>query len=99
MKTRKQLLETIEDMEAQLSEERHKQIKTGFINAAGLPPCKSLACINCEHYVCMKGENGAVYPLGCGKDIDCPDFRRSENTLNEKERQSLLRVTLSQERL
>lgn len=101
--TRKQLIDDnaklikkVNELEEALTMKRHNELKTGFIDAAGLPPCKSLLCINCEHFVCVRGSSGGVYPLGCGKDIDCPDFKRADNALSAQEKQSLQREMLLQ---
>ena len=104
MKTRMQLVhenerlaDRVKELEAALAFERQKVKQTAFINAASLPPCESLACIGCEHYVCLRVDHDGIYPLGCGKNVDCPDFKRRRDTLSEQERQSLQRAMLLQE--
>lgn len=82
--TRKQLLKRIDDLEQEL------------YNAAALPPCESLACINCEHIVIHKTIDGGVYPLGCGKNIACKDFKQKHEILSQQEKQSLLSEMLQQ---
>ena len=97
--TRKQLLKRIAELEEELQLERHKTKKTGFIDAAKLPPCESAACINCEHIVIYKTMNGGIYPLGCGKNVSCKDFKQNQVCLSLQEKQSLLSEMLRQSQL
>ena len=104
MKTRLQLVDEnerladrVKELEAALAFERQKVKQTAFINAASLPPCKSMACITCEHYVYLRAGREGVYPLGCGKNVDCPDFKRMEDVLSQQEKQSLQQAMLLQE--
>lgn len=106
MKTRSQLVrdnerltKRVEELNEALSLERRKEKKTAFINDSNLPPCESLACIGCEHYVYLRVDHDGIYPLGCGKNVDCPDFKRRIDTLSEQEKQSLQQAMLLQEQL
>lgn len=74
MKTRKQLLAEIERLESELYQEKCKQEKTAFIDNAGLPPCESMACIRCKYFVYYQTP-GRFYPLGCGRNVSCKDFK------------------------
>lgn len=104
MKTRIQLIrenerltKRVEALEEALDIERHKEKQTAFINAANLPPCESLACIGCEHYVYLRVDRDGIYPLGCGKNVDCQDFKRMTDVLSQQEKQSLQQAMLLQE--
>lgn len=104
MKTRLQLVsenerltKRVEELEDALALERHKEKQTAFINASNLPPCDSLACIGCEHYVYLRVYHDGIYPIGCGKNVDCPDFKRRIDTISEQEKQSLQQAMLLQE--
>ncbi len=94
--TRRQLKDKIADLEASLrAEKRH----SAFLDAATLPPCKNLSCVNCEHIVIYKTLTGGLYPLGCGKNIDCSDFIHRKDILSEKEKVRLQQQILEQESL
>lgn len=94
--TRRQLKDKIADLEASLrAEKRH----SAFLDAAALPPCKNLSCVNCEHIVIYKTLTGGLYPLGCGKNIDCPDFTQRPDRLPEKEKAELQQQILERETL
>lgn len=94
--TRKQLKDKIADLEARLRAERRH---SAFLDAADLPPCKNLSCVNCEHIVIYKTLTGGLYPLGCGKNIDCQDFIQKQDILSEKEKAKLQQQILGQESL
>lgn len=92
-RTRNQLKEEISRLRDQL---RQKAERSAVINAANLPPCKSLACINCKHIVIHKTTGGWSYLLGCGKDIECPDFKQRVYNLTEADREALERQICGQ---
>lgn len=83
------MLAEIEALKEELRLERHKTRKTAFIDAAALPECKDLSCINCVHFVAHRTLDGAIYPLGCGKNNSCPDFVRSFTPITETEKLAL----------
>lgn len=61
----------------QLREEKSKTRHSALIEKAGLPPCKSLACADCEHIVWHFTPRGNYYVVGCGKDNPCSDYKKS----------------------
>lgn len=72
--TKKKLRHQIEELEKQLASERHHNRRSALVDNADLPKCKSLACYKCEHIVTAVSPGGAVYLLGCGKDLSCDDL-------------------------
>lgn len=90
--TRKLLKERIKELEKQLRFEQHHTRLTALIEKANLPKCKSPACYSCKHiaYVLHPG-NGGLYLIGCGKDLNCPDFQPRQETA---ERAETLKETL-----
>ena len=95
-KSKKSLLAEIEVLKEELSLERHKTRKTAFIDAAALPECKDLSCINCAHFVAHRTLTGAIYPLGCGAKNNCPDFVQTNNPITEAEKLLLTQEMLQQ---
>lgn len=65
-------------LKAQLNNANHHNRRSALVEKADLPPCKSLACYNCQHVVYMPGVKGGVYLLGCGKDLDCLNFEQKD---------------------
>lgn len=83
--TRRKLKQKIADLEYKLSRDTER---AAIINGANLPPCKNLTCINCEHVVIYK-DMWKCFIVGCGKNGGCPDFKRKQIVLTEKEKQKL----------
>lgn len=75
-----ELKHTISDLERTLSRERHHNRRSALVSAAHLPPCKSLACYGCKHIVFAPDGHGALYLLGCGKELKCEDFSGANRT-------------------
>lgn len=75
-KTRKQLKDEIRRLETELYEERSKTRVSAFIESAGLPQCKSLACADCIHVVYRRSIRGNYYIIGCGKNNPCDDYEK-----------------------
>lgn len=88
--TRKALKKRIAELEAEVSRKKTYEKISGFINDTDLPKCESLACVNCEHIVFQK-HRGYTFVLGCGKDHHCPDFQKSELSVEDRQ---LLREAL-----
>lgn len=74
--TRKQLKDEIRRLEIELFEERSKTRVSAFIESAGLPQCKSLACADCSHVVYRRSIRGDYYIIGCGKNNPCDDYEK-----------------------
>lgn len=72
--TKSALRATIRKLELELETERHRTRRSALVEAAGLPKCESMACINCVHAVFQRSPMGAVFLLGCGKNRKCKDF-------------------------
>lgn len=94
--SKKDLINRINELEEELDMERHKSRLSAYIESAGLPKCKDFSCLNCDHIVVQRNNLGAVYVLGCGKNVSCPDFSRAANPLTEREKQQLRSEMLSQ---
>lgn len=75
-KTRKQLKDEIRRLETELYEEKSKTRVSAFIESAGLPQCKSLACADCSHVVYRRSICGDYYIVGCGKNNPCSDYEK-----------------------
>lgn len=75
-KTKKQLKQEILRLERELSEEKNDNKYIAMIKNENLPKCKSKACFACKHIVFRRNPFNAntIYLVGCGKDLDCPDF-------------------------
>lgn len=84
--TRKQLKAEIARLKSELSRKDERAV---IINKADLPPCKSQACINCEHIAFHRTASGYSYLLGCGKDNECPDFKQKAYNLTEADKEAL----------
>lgn len=77
--SKKQLNSRIEELERQIKELQHHTLRSALVDTADLPPCKSPACYNCKYITFLTHpENGALYLLGCGKDLACPEFEYTE---------------------
>lgn len=75
LQTKKMLKQRIRDLESELKEARHHILRSALVDAADLPQCKSKACYNCKYITFMyHPTNGAMYLLGCGKELACEDF-------------------------
>jgi len=74
--TKNQLRREIRRLEAELSEAKNDLKCKVMIETADLPKCKSKACFSCKHIVFRHSpfNSHTVYLVGCGKDLDCPDF-------------------------
>lgn len=75
-KTRKQLKAEIKKLESELYEERSKTRLSEFIESAGLPQCKSIACADCTHAVYKRDIRGYYHIIGCGKNNPCDDYEK-----------------------
>ncbi len=85
-KTRKQLKEEISNLKSQLQRANERATITSREN---LPPCKSLACVNCQHIAYYRAADGIIFTYGCGKDHQCPDFEQKTDILTEHEKEAL----------
>ncbi len=91
--TKRQLRDRISDLESEIRKLRHHTLRSALVDAADLPPCKSLACYNCKYITFLTHpETGALYLLGCGKELVCTEFEHTEaNKPSWKERKEWLR--------
>lgn len=77
--TKEQLKRRIEELEEQLKSLRHHTLRSALVDSADLPPCKSLACWNCRYITFISHpETGALYLLGCGKELVCHGMEYTE---------------------
>lgn len=77
--TKKEMACRIESLQRQLRELRHHTLRSALVDAADLPPCKSLACWNCQYITFITNpENGAIFLLGCGRGLHCGGFESSK---------------------
>lgn len=93
IKTERDSFETqIAQLKDKLKREEHHNRRSALVEKADLPKCKSPACYSCKHiaYILHPG-NGALYLIGCGKDLNCPDFQEREESAESVE---TLRETL-----
>ncbi len=65
----------IQELKWQIHKQNHHIVRSALVERANLPPCKSVACYNCKFCTFLyHPTNGALYLLGCGKDIRCDNF-------------------------
>lgn len=68
--TKKQLKKRIAELEERIHAEQHHTRRSALIDEADLPKCKSTACYNCKYVsFAYHPGNGAMYLLGCGRDL------------------------------
>lgn len=80
--TRRALKVRIAKLESEIRELRHHTLRSALVDAADLPPCKSMACYNCKHIVFMEHPTmGSLYLLGCGKELSCDGFEPREEII------------------
>lgn len=100
-KTRKQLKKRILDLEKELKVAKHHNLRSALVEKADLPKCKSVACYNCKYVTFLyHPENGAMYLLGCGKDLTCNDFvytDKNKPPIFDREEELLTMVSISTE--
>lgn len=73
--TKRKLKVEIEMLQKKVQRLEHDRRRSALIQTADLPKCKSVACYNCKYcsFIYNPG-NGALYLLGCGRDLKCKDF-------------------------
>ena len=73
--SKKKLLCRIADLERELNTLRYHKMHSALVDKADLPKCKSIACAKCDHAVYLNVPGPGYMLMGCGKDLNCEDFK------------------------
>ena len=74
-RSKKKLLCRIADLEKEVQTLRYHKMRSALIDKSALPKCKSVACAKCDHAVYLNVPGHGYMLMGCGKDLDCEDFK------------------------
>lgn len=74
MKTRKQLLREISELQTQLRAATYAERISGLVSERKLPKCESIACAACRKAIIHEDLYGWYTVIGCGKDLACADY-------------------------
>lgn len=92
----KELEKEIDHLYGELWAEQEKTRVSAYVEAAALPKCTSLACLNCSHLAYQSFPGHSICVLGCGKDTRCPDFSPADRQISETVRQEIQTSLLRQ---
>lgn len=73
--TKRKLKAEILELQRKIRCLEHDERRSALVQMADLPKCESVACYNCKYCSFLYNPgNGALYLLGCGRDLKCKDF-------------------------
>lgn len=85
-KSRKQLLERIEELERELCDLKAVERLNTVIKEHNLPKCESNLCRSCIHCALYEWYPGHHAIIGCRRDIDCSSYKPKVLYLLEESR-------------